>query len=91
MSARLKPVHLVHDGLHVSNYFTDTRVPWADVERVVVHGDFGHRRTPVVELKLRRRGAFGTRISLLPASPGALAILQQSAAAEAEIPWKQRG
>lgn len=89
VSAPLKRVHLLPGGLHVSNYFREIRVPWADVGRVVVHSDFGHRRTPIVELELRRRGAFGTRISLMPASPQALASLEASAAA-AEIPWAQR-
>jgi hypothetical protein len=90
MSAPLKRVHLVPGGLHVSNYVRATRLPWADVERVVVHSDFGARRTPVVELELRRRSVFGTRISLVPASPDALATLEASAAAEAEIPWTRR-
>ena len=90
VSAPLKRVHLVPGGLHVSNYFRAIRVPWADVERVVVHGRFENRRTPIVELTLRRRSAFGTRISLLPASPDALAMLQASASAEAGIEWKQR-
>jgi hypothetical protein len=90
VSARLKRVHLVPGGLDVSNYVRATRVPWADVERVVVHGDFGGRRSPMVELELRRRSVFGTRISLVPASPDALATLKASAAAEAEIPWTRR-
>jgi hypothetical protein len=90
LGARLKRVHLVPGGLHVSNYVRATRVPWADVERVVVHSDFGGRRSPIVELRLRRRSVFGTRISLVPASPDALATLEASAAAEAEIPWTRR-
>lgn len=90
VSAPLKRVHLVPGGLHVSNYFRATRVPWADVERVVVHSDFGRRRSPIVELELRRRSVFGTRISLVPASPHALATLEASAATEAEIPWTRR-
>ena len=90
VSAPLKRVHLVPGGLHVSNYVRDTRVPWADVERIVVHGRFGHRRSPIVELELRRPGVFGTRISLLPASRDALAALRASAAADAEISWAQR-
>jgi hypothetical protein len=90
VSAPLKRVHLVPGGLHVSNYFREIRVPWTDVERMVVHSDFGRRRTPLVELTLRRRGAFGTRISLLSASPEALAILQENAAAEADLSPERR-
>lgn len=90
VSLPLKRVHLVPGGLRVSNYFREARVPWADVERVVVHGRFRRRQTPVVEFTLRRRGAFGRRISLLPASPQALATLQASAPAKAEIRWERR-
>ncbi|HEX6373973.1 MAG TPA: hypothetical protein VF006_33905 [Longimicrobium sp.] len=90
VSAPLKRVHLVPGGLCVSNYFREIRVPWTDVARGVVHGGFGGRRSPVVELELRRRSAFGSRISLLPASPQALAMLQENAAAEAAIRWERR-
>jgi hypothetical protein len=90
LSAPLKRVHLVPAGLNVSNYFREIQVPWTDVERMVVHGDFGSRRTPLVELTLRRRGVFGTRISLLPASPEALAILWENAAAEADLSPERR-
>lgn len=90
VSAPLKRVHLVQGGLHVSNCFREIRVPWEDVERVVVRGQFGDERTPVVELNLRRRGAFGTRISLISASPPALALLQADAAAEADLSWELR-
>ncbi|HEU4884518.1 MAG TPA: hypothetical protein VFT45_19845 [Longimicrobium sp.] len=88
VSARLKRVHLVRGGLHVSNYFREIRVPWSDVERVVVHGRFKGRHMPIVEMTLRRRGAFGRHISLLPASPEALARLQADAGAD--IPWVRR-
>lgn len=90
VSIPLKRVHLVPGGLHVSNYFRAIRVPWSDVERVTVRGRFGDRTTPVVEIRLRRRGAFGTRISLVPASPDALAILQANAPADAGLGWQKR-
>jgi len=90
VSAPLKRVHLVRGGLHVSNYLRAIRVPWTEVERVVVRGRFGRRTMPVVEMELRRRGAFGTRIALVPVSPEALALLEESAAAAGAIPWERR-
>lgn len=90
VSLPLKRVGLVEGGLHVSNYFRETTIPWSDVRRVVVHGTFGNRRAPVVELELRRRGAFGTRVSLIPASREALQLLQDTCAAHASGAWEHR-
>lgn len=90
VSRPLKKVRLGEGGVHASNYLTEIWIGWRDVRRVVVHGDFGPRRTPLVELELRERGAFGRRISLLPASPEALAHLEDSALAVQAIPWEHR-
>jgi hypothetical protein len=90
VSLPLKRVHLAEGGIRASNYVTEAFIPWSGIRRVVVHGSFGARRGPLVELDLRARGAFGRRISLLPASPEALARLRESIPGELQIPWEHR-
>lgn len=80
-SLRLKKVWLTADGLRVSNYLSEAIIPWPQVRRVLVHGTFGHRSKPLVELELLARHPFGGRISLYPASEDLLAKLTGRAAA----------
>jgi hypothetical protein len=80
MSMRLKRVWLTADGIRASSYFRTAYIAWPDVRRVVIHGDFGHRRTPLVELELWKPHPFGRRIPLLPVSNDLLTELPGKAA-----------
>jgi len=78
---RLKKVWLTINGLRVSNYLSEASIMWSHVCRVSIHGTFGHRSTPLVELELCGRHPFGGRISLFPASEDLLVKLTGRAAA----------
>jgi len=80
-SLRLKKVWLTAGGLRVSNYLSEATISWPQVRRVSVHGTFGRRNKPLVELELSAGRPFGGRISLYPASEDLLAEFTGRAAA----------
>ncbi len=85
-SVPLKRVRLGEGVAEVEGVRRTVRITAAEVERIHVRGDWGERRSPVVEIHLRARGPFGRRIDFIPVSAEAVERVRKQLGATSPAP-----